>query len=60
MFSLWLWILGIIDTKVVEDNVQELGKNKNLNVEENIVKIYFDNHEDAVNFADNLEKFINK
>jgi hypothetical protein len=39
LFSMWLWILGMVDTNVIEDNIQDLGNNRDITLEHNYVKI---------------------
>lgn len=60
LFSMWLWLLGMVDTNVVEDNIQDLGKNRDVVIEHNYVKIKFDSPEEAEEFADYLKEFTNK
>jgi hypothetical protein len=60
LFSIWLWILGIVDTRVVEDNLQDLGKNRQIDIEHNSVKIRFSSPEEAEEFAIDLQDYVNK
>lgn len=60
LFSMWLWILGMVDTNVVEDKIQDLGQNKDITLEHNYVKIKFGSPEEAEEFADELKIFMNR
>ena len=60
LFSMWLWILGMVDTNVIEDNIQDLGNNRDITLEHNYVKIKFSSPEEAEDFADVLKNFMNR
>jgi len=60
LFSIWLWILGMVDTNVVEDKIQDLGQNRDVTIEHNYVKIKFGSPEEAEEFADKLKIFMNR